>query len=257
MKKLLVIWLFLLACISSAFSQTLDKAEFENVVIAFNSQLPMSMGPTMTWESMSMDDKEVFCKYQINDIGNALSKMKQSDEQLRNHIKMMLAGSDDTKKLFQTIAELGLNFHVSMVSENTGDSREVIFTPAELRECVESGVSLDVKVNMILEATKPQLPVTLMAGMTIINMQKQDGFIVTVIEVDENQYNLACFQSKKALEGIENYANTDMATQYQWQLFAEAGLGVRYTYIGSISKKSINLDIPNQRLKELLKEKDE
>lgn len=257
MKKLLVIWSFLLACISSAFSQTLDKAEFENVVIAFNSQLPMSMGPTMTWESMSMDDKEVFCTYQINDIGNALSKMKQSDEQLRNHIKMMLAGSDDTKKLFQTIAELGLNFHVSMVSENTGDSRDVIFTPAELRECVESGVSLDVKVNMILEVTKPQLPVTLMAGMTIINMQKQDGFIVTVIEVDENQYNLAGIQSKKALEGIENYANTDMATQYQWQLFAEAGLGVRYTYIGSISKKSINLDIPNQRLKELLKEKDE
>ena len=118
-------------------------------------------------------------------------------------------------------------------------------------------MSLDVKVNMILEATKPQLPVTIMAGMSIINMQKQDGFIVTVIEVDENQYNLAGFQSKKALEGIENYANTDMATQYQWQLFAEAGLGVRYTYIGSISKKSINLDIPNHRLKELLKEKDE
>lgn len=65
------------------------------------------------------------------------------------------------------------------------------------------------------------------------------------------------FKVKKALEGIENYANTDMATQYQWQLFAEAGLGVRYTYIGSISKKSINIDIPNHRLKELLKERDE
>ena len=63
------------------------------------------------------------------------------------------------------------------------------------------------KSNESMEATKPQLPVTLMAGMTIINMQKQDGFIVTVIEVDENQYNLAGFQSKKALEGIENYAN--------------------------------------------------
>mgnify|MGYP005860639075 FL=1 len=251
MRKLFVIWLFLLACVSSSYSQDVSREEFENIIIEINSQLPMSMGPTMTWESMSMKDKEVFCKFQINDIGNTLSKMQLSEEQLKNNIKMMLAGSDDTKKLFQTIAELGLNFHVSMVSENTGDSREVIFTPAELRECVESGVSLDVKVNMILEATKPQLPVTLMAGMTIINMQKQDGFIVTVIEVDENQYNLAGFQSKKALEGIENYANTDMATQYQWQLFAEAGLGVRYTYIGSISKKSINLDIPNQRLKEL------
>lgn len=42
-----------------------------------------------------------------------------------------------------------------------------------------------------------------------------------------------------------------------WIFFAEVGLGVRYTYVGSISKKSINLDIPNQRLKELLKEKDE
>ena len=257
MKKRLVIWVFLMASISISFSQTLDKVEFENVVISLNSQLPMFTKTSLTWESMLMNDKEIFCKFQINDIDNSLSKMKMSEEQLRNRVKMMLAGSNDTKKLFLTIAELGLNFHVSMVSENTGDSREVILTPAELRECVESGVSLDVKVNMILEATKPQLPVTLMAGMTIINMQKQDGFIVTVIEVDENQYNLAGFQSKKALEGIENYANTDMATQYQWQLFAEAGLGVRYTYIGSISKKSINIDIPNHRLKELLKERDE
>ena len=49
----------------------------------------------------------------------------------------------------------------------------------------------------------------------------------------------------------------DLAAHTQWEIFAEAGLGVRYTYIGNISKKSINLDMPNHRLKELLKEKDE
>lgn len=110
---------------------------------------------------------------------------------------------------------------------------------------------------MLLEITKSQLPVTLMAGMTITNMHKQDGFLTTIIEVDENQYNLATFQSQKALENIENSINIDMMIRYQWGLFSEAGFGVRYTYIGNISKKSINLDIPNHRLKELLKEKDE
>lgn len=257
MRKLFVIWLFLLACVSSSYSQDVSREEFENIIIEINSQLPMSMGPTMTWESMSMKDKEVFCKFQINDIGNTLSKMQLSEEQLKNNIKMMLAGSDDIKKLFLTVAALGLNYHVSMVSENTGVAKDVNLSPEELLKCVETGVSSDDKVIMILETTKSQLPLTLAAGMTITKMIVQDGFLTTVIEVDENQYNLAGFQSKKALEGIENYANTDMATQYQWQLFAEAGLGVRYTYIGSISKKSINLDIPNQRLKELLKEKNE
>lgn len=257
MRKLFVIWLFLLACVSSSYSQDVSREEFENIIIEINSQLPMSMGPTMTWESMSMKDKEVFCKFQINDIGNTLSKMQLSEEQLKNNIKMMLAGSDDIKKLFLTVAALGLNYHVSMVSENTGVAKDVNLSPEELLKCVETGVSSDDKVIMILETTKSQLPLTLAAGMTITKMIVQDGFLTTVIEVDENQYNLAGFQSKKALEGIENYANTDMATQYQWQLFAEAGFGVRYTYIGSISKKSINLDIPNQRLKELLKEKNE
>jgi len=257
MRKLFVIWLFLLACVSSSYSQDVSREEFENIIIEINSQLPMSMGPTMTWESMSMKDKEVFCKFQINDIGNTLSKMQLSEEQIRNNIKMMLAGSDDTKKLYLTVVELGLNYHVLMISENTGDAIEVIFTPAELRKCVESGVSLDDKINMLLEITKSQLPLTLMAGMTITNMHKQNGFFTTIIEVDENQYNLATFQSQKALESIENSVNIDMMIRYQWGLFSEAGLGVRYTYIGNISKKTINLDIPNHRLKELLKEKNE
>ena len=59
------------------------------------------------------------------------------------------------------------------------------------------------------------------------------------------------------MQGIEKYADIDLATHTQWEIFADAGLGVRYTYIGNISKKSINLDISNRRLKELLKEKDE
>ena len=62
MKKLFVILIFLLACVSCSYSQGISKEEFENIIIGINSQLPMSMGPTMTWESMSMNDKEVFCK---------------------------------------------------------------------------------------------------------------------------------------------------------------------------------------------------
>ena len=256
MKKLFVIWLFLLACISSSYSQNVSREEFENIIIGINSQLPMSMGPTMIWESMSMNEKEVFCKFQINDIGNTLSKMQLSEEQLKNNIKMMLAGSDDIKKLFLTVAALGLNYHVSMVSENTGVAKDVNLSPEELLKCVETGVSSDDKVKMILETTKSQLPLTL-AGMTITKMIVQDGFLTTVIEIDENQYSLTRFQSQEALQGIEKYADIDVATHTQWEIFAEAGLGVRYTYIGNISKKTINLDIPNHRLKELLKEKNE
>lgn len=254
MKKLFVIWLFLLACISRSYSQDVSREEFENIIIGINSQLPMSMGPTMTWESMSMNDKEVFCKFQINDIGNTLSKMQLSEEQLKNNIKMMLAGSDDIKKLFVTVAALGLNYHVSMVSENTGVAQDVNLSPEELLKCVETGVSSDDKVKMILETTKSQLPLTLAAGMTITKMIVQDGFLTTIVEIDENLYSLTHFQSQNALQGIENYAAIDLATHTQWEIFADAGLGVRYTYIGNISKKSINLDIPNHRLKELLKD---
>lgn len=103
MRKLFVIWLFLLACVTSSYSQDVSREEFENIIIGINSQLPMSMGPTMTWESMSMNDKVVFCKFQINDIGNTLSKMQLSEEQLKNNIKMMLAGSDDTKNYFRQL----------------------------------------------------------------------------------------------------------------------------------------------------------
>lgn len=257
MKKLFVILIFLLACVSCSYSQGISKEEFENIIIGINSQLPMSMGPTMTWESMSMNDKEVFCKFQINDIGNTLSKMQLSEEQLKNNIKMMLAGSDDIKKLFLTVAALGLNYHVSMVSENTGIAKDVNLSPEELLKCVETGVSSNDKVKMILETTKSQLPLTLAAGMTMTKMIVQDGFLTTVIEIDENQYSLARIQSQEALQGIEKYADIDLATHTQWEIFADAGLGVRYTYIGNISKKSINLDISNHRLKELLKEKDE
>lgn len=65
MKKLFVIWLFLLACISSSYSQNVSREEFENIIIGINSQLPMSMGPTMIWESMSMNEKEVFASFKL------------------------------------------------------------------------------------------------------------------------------------------------------------------------------------------------
>lgn len=93
--------------------------------------------------------------------------MQLSEEQLKNNIKMMLAGSDDIKKLFLTVAALGLNYHVSMVSENTGIAKDVNLSPEELLKYVETGVSSNDKVKMILETTKSQLPLTLAAGMTI------------------------------------------------------------------------------------------
>ena len=43
MKKLFVILIFLLACVSCSYSQGISKEEFENIIIGINSQLPMSM----------------------------------------------------------------------------------------------------------------------------------------------------------------------------------------------------------------------
>lgn len=48
----------------------------------------------------------------------------------------------------------------------------------------------------------------------------------------ENQYSLTRFQSQEALQGIEKYADIDLATHTQWQIFAEAGFwgGSLYLY---------------------------
>lgn len=257
MKKSLITLFVLLFCISSSFSQTTDRKEFEKVVIAINSQLPMSLGPSMTWKSMAMNEQEVFYKFQINDIGDTMSNMTFSDEELKKYVMKMLSGLDDAKDLYLTIAELGLSCHIYLVSENTGTIKDVILSPEELKASVELSVSSDDKVNMILESANNQLPMELVAGMNITKMEIQNGFLATVIEVDENQYNLSNFQSKSALESIEKYANTDLLTRYQWELYAEAGLGIRYTYVGNITKKLINVDIPNHRLTELLKNENE
>lgn len=254
MKKFFITLLVLLVSISSSFAQT-TKKELENVIIVINSQLPISLGPSLMWKSMAMNDKEVFAKFMVNDLGNTMSNMKLSEEQLKNNVKKMLAGSDDIKNLFLTVAELGLNYHMSMTSENTGDAVDVIFTPVELQKMITSDVvSLDTKVNILLETSKSQLPLAVSTGLCIINVKKQDGLFITVVEVDENIYNLTNFQSQVALESIEKLAKTDIATICQWKILAEAGLGVRYTYVGNISKKSVNLDITNQRLKQLLVE---
>ena len=256
MKKSLITLFVLLFCISSSFSQTTDRKEFEKVVIAINSQLPMSLGPSMTLESMSMNNKEVLLKYQINDIGNTMSNMSLSDEKIKKNAMKMMSASDDTKKLYLSIAELGLNCHLSYVSENTGIAKDVILSPEELKAGVELCVPSDDRVNMIIEATNCQLPIKLANGMTITCMKVQDGFLTTVVELDENQYDLSHFQNGSALEYIEEYANTDLTTQMQWKIFAEAGLGIRYTWVGNITKKPINVDIPNHRLTELLKNED-
>lgn len=162
-----------------------------------------------------MNNKEVLLKYQINNIGNTMSNMNLSDEKIKNNVMKMMSASDDTKKLYLAIAELGLNCHLSYVSENTGIAKDVILSPEELKVGVELCVPSDDRANMILEATSSQLPIMLTNGMTITCMKIQDGFLTTVIEVDGNQYNLSNFQSKSTLESIEEYANTDLTAQME------------------------------------------
>lgn len=244
-------------CITpSAFSQSNLRKELEQSITAINAQLPLSLGPSMSWESVFINGQDVVWVFMVNDIGKYISKNKTPTPEIKKNMITMLTGmGDEFSESFKQMADLGLNLHMKMVSENTGDAMNIAFTKAELLEiATKEGVIPMERAKIMAESTNLQAPLSMGAGMTLIGAEIKDGYFTTIVEIDESIYSLDAMNVELAKAGIEKVIKTDIQTMTNCAIAAAADLGICYKYVGKPSKKEVLIKIPLQRLIELLDE---
>lgn len=237
--------------------QDITFAEYEKFVAGINSTLPLSTGPLMEFTNIEVNRTTLTMRYTFNDVGNTISKKFFTQEELREHFKMMLSGIEGDMQTFLSVAcDFDLELRLVCLSENTGDKQEITIPTEDLRQILTTEVTAEEKLQYQIKSTQRMLPLSMGAGMTLTEVKLTSTYCITTCIVDANIVSIDQFIKNKdsIRKTIEDMIlkQTDLTTVMQAAMCADTGRGISYIYKCDTTGKTLRIDISNDQLVSLL-----
>lgn len=249
MKKLLIVALLMMsAC--SAMAQAISYEEFEEGVNNQNAELPMALSNVMELTSVSVNRQYYTIRLKVNTFGHGFANGFNEKEQRERAIKLVNAVGSD---YMQLLADLNLALKVVVTTEK-GEECTITLSVDELKEGLSKKTTPMEDVMNYISASKDTFPMDMYNGMVMQNILIEDGNVVMVVEMDESIYNISNMlnNSKIMKDSIVKALPHDEMGAYGATLFAKAGLGMAYRYVGSTTKQAINVVITPAEIKKIL-----
>lgn len=251
MKQFFALLLLLLLPFGGVKAQSFTYDEIEKVVIAYNSALPLSMGPSVELTSMAISPKELTVEMTLFEWGDAV--VKQVDENARELAKSIIASNDETREYFESIAQLGIALPIVVHGESTGEKAELCFSPEEILEFCQMEVDPLESLRQYVTQQQATLPIRLNESMEISKVFLSDaGFLEMVYGVDEAL--LAALDPSAMRSTLSENIVQDISLMTVAVLCQGAGFGLAFVWKSMTSEEKIRIAFTSDDLLELLSE---
>ena len=253
----IVLWIGMLPMMANAQS-VLSKEELQQQVSTLKSQLPLSLGRSLTWKSVALSDKELMAVFELDDSFGAFQTIKQMPaSQFKETVLQGLGalGSEDVGVLFRSVVAHGQNFHIVYVGPNGKGKQEVTLTPADMKQVLQAGKDPLAFLKLSVENTRKGLPIDMGSGLKMVDLRLTATAYEYDFEVDESQLDLATLEDNQA--SIRKNISNELALHHDATLnvlaknIVDCGLGVTYRYIGNSSKKVMSVSFNAEEFKEI------
>lgn len=258
MKNLLTSTLVLLISLLPAKVSAQEEITFtdlQQMTAVLNSQLPISLGVMMEWQSIDINTKQFTLRYSVNDTDDAIAKGKVTQEDLYESLRMNIAGlfDEDAILLFQAVCSFGIETRIVLTSENTGDKIQLVLTPEQMMEIMETEVEPEEMLQYRVKATKKSLPMTISNGVIFADVALTQDFMINTAIVDEAFISIDQMMANKEnmRYSIIEVANNDVSSLMELMLCIGTERGFKYIYKGNNSGKKVEIVFTFAELVEL------
>ena len=237
-----------------------NKSKLKREIVLANCDCPTETPGVGRLDSLVLEDNGnvVAYYYTIYEDNEQLSvEIINDNNELvkRKMINTALANNRQSLKMFQKY-HAGLRYIFQ--EENTGKSAIITIPIEEIERSLEQPISQSQAAELALDddlsVSKKSLPIEIDEGLQIVDLILDKNQLVYVVNVDENLYPLkADFDKEAAKQGIvEELNNPAPGMMTTLNNLVKTARGMVYRYVGSKSKKQIDIEISTIELRTIL-----
>lgn len=223
-----------------------------------NENLPMSVGMVGDLTKFAIEGNDLVMELTVNESAVNIDALRSNPELMHELVVSMATNSSNPALdvFLDLVDKADMGLKIVYVGKSSGKSVSSVLTSDEIKNrnvMDESQRDPEELLAKQIEVTNLQMPMELGYGMVMVKFQREGDYIVTYCECDESiipidalKENVAAMKS--SLKSTMTSYASDPSVSELVRLCKDAGVGIKYKYIGKSSGKSVTVGLSADEL---------
>lgn len=232
-----------------------NDPELELAVEGVNEQLPLEISDGIVMKSLELKDSAVVSTMEIDETKYPFEDFLQNKD-LKKRLMMANIAKSSPFKSCSYIDFANKGYSAKTVIKGIQSHREIVLvaTPEEIKNAQNMSSTPREELDLYLNSIKRSLPNKVDDGLTFSDVDIKGKLFVMFYTIDEKMYDME--EVAKNKNEFKNNIEKDLKTEGELiklaSLLVPLDMSLRVSYVGSLSKKQVNVDIPSSYLKEVV-----
>ena len=243
--------LCVLMCVFCGCSENKLKTAVEEA----NKKCPQSLGAVGEMSSVVYEDGMVVFNFTFDEDFIDIDAVSSNPDMMKTTV-MTGMKNEGTNKLFELMVESDASLNLVFKGKTSGKEAKLTFTASEMKEELDKPMPTpEEKLKAAIASTNEQMPIDSGNGIIMTELVDKGDLVVYMAKVASKE------QFKQIANTVNEIKNTqrsmfklmnDPSLKIFFQLIADAGKGLGYSYYVEGNDNHIDVTFPNAELKELL-----
>lgn len=233
----------------------LNDPELELAVKGVNEQLPLEISAGVVMKSLELKDSAVVSTMEIDETKYPFEDFLQNKDLKKRLMMANIAKSSPFQSCsYADFANKG--YSAKTIIKGIQSHREIVLvaTPEEIKNAPKTSSTQREQLDLYLNCIKGSLPNKVDDGLIFSDVDIKGKLFVMFYTIDEKMYNMKEVDKNK--NEFKNNVEKDLKTEGELiklaSLLVPLDMSLRVSYVGSLSKEQVNVDIPPSYLKEVV-----
>lgn len=232
-----------------------NDPELELAVEGVNEQLPLQIADGIVMKSLELKDSAVVSTMEIDETKYPFEDFLQNKDLKKRLMMANIAKSSPFKSCsYADFANKG--YSAKTIIKGIQSHREIVLvaTPEEIKNAQKMSSTPREQLDLYLNSIKRSLPNKVDDGLIFSDVDIKGKLFVMFYTIDEKMYDMK--EVAKNKNEFKNNVEKDLKTEDELiklaSLLVPLDMSLRVSYVGSLSKEQVNVDIPSSYLKEVV-----
>lgn len=233
----------------------LNDPELELAVKGVNEQLPLEISDGVVMKSLELKDSAVVSTMEIDETKYPFEDFLQNKDLKKRLMMANIAKSSPFQSCsYADFANKG--YSAKTIIKGIQSHREIVLvaTPEEIKNAPKTSSTQREQLDLYLNSIKGSLPNKVDDGLIFSDVDIKGKLFVMFYTIDEKMYDMKEVDKNK--NEFKNNVEKDLKTEGELiklaSLLVPLDMSLRVSYVGSLSKEQVNVDIPPSYLKEVV-----
>lgn len=250
--------IFIITRVNDAYISKLpppNDPELELAVEGANEQFPLQITEGIVLKNLELKDSALVSTMEIDEKKYPFEDFLQNKELKKRLMMASIANSSPFESCsYEDFADKG--YSAKMVIKGIQSHREIVLvaTPNEIKNAKNMSSTPREQLDLYLNSIKRNLPNKVDDGLTFSDVDVKGKQFLFIYIIDETMYDMK--EVAKNKNEFKHNVEKDLKTEGEMiklaSLLAPLDMSLRVSYVGSMSKEKVNIDITPAYLKEVV-----